>query len=46
MDILNRIQAKQQEFQKKIEKKKQAEREWFDKKYQPVNGNNSNETNK
>ena len=39
MDIINRIQAKQQEFQAKIERKKKAEREWFDNKYQPGNGN-------
>jgi hypothetical protein len=39
MDIINRIQAKQQEFQAKIEKKKKAEREWFDNKYQSTTGN-------
>jgi hypothetical protein len=38
MDITSRIQAKQQEFQAKIERKKKAEREWFDNKYQPANG--------
>ena len=41
-DITKRIQAKQEEFQAKIERKKKAEREWFDNKYQPVNGNGSN----
>lgn len=32
--ILSRIQAKQEVFQKKIDRKKKAEREWFDNKYQ------------
>jgi hypothetical protein len=41
MDIISRIQAKQQEFQAKIERKKKAEREWFDNKYQSANGNGS-----
>jgi ethanolamine-phosphate cytidylyltransferase len=39
MDITHRIQAKQQEFQAKIERKKKAEREWFDNKYQPASSN-------
>lgn len=33
-DILSRIQLKQTEFQNKIDRKKKAEREWFDNKYQ------------
>jgi hypothetical protein len=37
MDIIHRIQKKQEEFQKKIERKKKAEREWFENKYQPTN---------
>jgi len=36
-NIIERIQTKQAEFQSKIERKKRAEREWFDNKYQ--NGN-------
>lgn len=43
MDIINRIQKKQQEFQQKIERKKKAEREWFENKYQTTtNGNIGN----
>ena len=42
MDIIQRIQAKQQEFQAKIERKKKAEREWFDNKYQPAIGDSQN----
>lgn len=33
-NILSRIQEKQAVFQAKILRKKQAEREWFDNKYQ------------
>jgi hypothetical protein len=37
--IVSRIQKKQTELQSKIDRKKKAEREWFDNKYQPqVNG--------
>jgi hypothetical protein len=43
MDIINRIQKKQEEFQKKIERRKKAEQDWFEKKYQPThNGSNGN----
>mmetsp|Transcript_33452 Transcript_33452/g.70317 ORF Transcript_33452/g.70317 Transcript_33452/m.70317 type:complete len:337 (+) Transcript_33452:1-1011(+) len=41
-NILSRIQKKQAEFQKKIERKKRAEREWFDNKYQNGDKNASN----
>jgi hypothetical protein len=33
-NILSRIQKKQTELQRKIDRKKRAEREWFDSKYQ------------
>ena len=33
-NILSRIQKKQAELQRKIDRKKRAEREWFDNKYQ------------
>ena len=40
-DLLSRMQKKQTEFQEKINRKKRAEREWFDNKYQmgEKNGN-------
>ncbi len=45
-NILSRIQKKQAELQRKIDRKKRAEREWFDNKYQNGekvnNGNGSN----
>ena len=40
-DLLSRMQKKQAQFQEKINRKKRAEREWFDNKYQmgEKNGN-------
>mmetsp|Transcript_4768 Transcript_4768/g.8287 ORF Transcript_4768/g.8287 Transcript_4768/m.8287 type:complete len:110 (+) Transcript_4768:920-1249(+) len=42
-NIVSRIQKKQAEFQSKIDRKKRAEKEWFDNKYQ--NGDKTNNGN-
>lgn len=48
-NIVSRIQKKQTELQAKIERKKKAEREWFDNKYSTSisnGGDNSNGNSK
>mmetsp|Transcript_27433 Transcript_27433/g.58956 ORF Transcript_27433/g.58956 Transcript_27433/m.58956 type:complete len:560 (+) Transcript_27433:50-1729(+) len=45
-NIVSRMQKKQVEFQRKIDRKKAAEREWFDNKYQNGSNKNNNGTGK